>query len=264
MTQAQRDLTAGAEDNLRRAGIPAPPVARPFSGWLALGEPNGPIDLTRLFPEVEIRLESDSTEFARALAEVEPSLVVLIAPPAGVGDLQRVAAWLVPHRRSPAVLLSAHKAVAVRLHALELGLDDAIDMSSDPAELVGRLSIAGRRVPDSSRAPGNRIVVGPGVELDLRARAIRRDGRLLSLRPRELALLEFLALHPGQAFARGDLLKNVWPGIPGNERTVDVYVFWLRAKIERDPASPVHLLTVRGSGYLFEPPAAPGDGRSQR
>jgi two-component system OmpR family response regulator len=100
------------------------------------------------------------------------------------------------------------------------------------------------------------------VELDLRARAIRRDGHLLSLRPKELALLEFLALHPGRAFSREELLKNVWRGVPGNERMVDVYVFWLRTKIERDPANPMHLLTVRGSGYLFDPPATFEDGFS--
>jgi DNA-binding response OmpR family regulator len=50
--------------------------------------------------------------------------------------------------------------------------------------------------------PDDRIEIGEGVELDLRARAIRRDGRLTSLRPKEFALLEFLALHPGQAFTR--------------------------------------------------------------
>jgi DNA-binding response OmpR family regulator len=184
-------------------------------------------------------------------------MVVLIAPPAGLSDLQRVAAWLASHHRSSAVLLSAHQAVAVRLHALELGFADAVDLSSDPMEVVGRLSIAGRRLPGSEGRPGNRIPLAPGIELDLRARAIRRDGHLLSLRPKELALLEFLALHPGRAYSREELLENVWRDAPGHERMVDVYVFWLRAKIERDPSNPAHLLTVRGSGYLFDAPVSP-------
>ena len=76
----------------------------------------------------------------------------------------------------------------------------------------------------------------------------------MSLRPKELALLEFLAMHPGRAFNREELLRHVWGDTLGNERTVDVYVFWLRAKIERDAANPIHLVTVRGSGYLFDPP----------
>jgi DNA-binding response OmpR family regulator len=256
MTQAHSDVPPGAEAELRSRSLAFPPMAEPYGGWLALADPDGPMDLARLFPEAEVRVESTSVSFADALSAVEPNLIVLIAPPAGPGDLQHVAGWLATHRRSSAVLLSPHQAVAARLHALELGFDDAVDLSSDPMEVVGRLSIAGRREPGTGLAPGNRISVGAGVELDLRARAIRRDGHLMSLRPKELALLEFLALHPGRAFSREELLHNVWRGVTGNERMVDVYVFWLRTKIERDPANPVHLVTVRGSGYLFDPPSA--------
>jgi DNA-binding response OmpR family regulator len=135
-----------------------------------------------------------------------------------------------------------------------LGFEDAVDLSSDPMEVVGRLSIAGRRGPVGGHLADDRIVLGEGVELDRRARAIRRDGRLMSLRPKELALLEYLAMHPGRAFTREELLRHVWHDAVGNERMVDVYVFWLRAKVERDAANPIHLLTVRGSGYLFDPP----------
>jgi len=228
--------------------------SEPFSGWLALADPSGPVDLQRLFPELEVWVEPSSAAFSDALAAAQPIMVVLIAPPAGPGDLERVAMWLGTHRDTCAVLLSPHQAVAVRLHALELGFDDAVDLSADPMEVVGRLSIAGRRGPVNGNFPEDRIPVGEGVELDRRVRAIRRDGRLASLRPRELALLEFLAMHPGRAFSREELIKYVWHGVGANERVVDVYVYWLRAKIELDPASPTHLLTVRGGGYLFDPP----------
>ena len=247
----------GADDSGGPAG--GPQWLRPFDGWLVLADPDGPMDLQRLFPGVEVRVEPTSSEFAAALALSEPSLVVLIAPPADPGDLQRVAGWLEANPGSCAVLMSSHQAVAVRLHALELGFEDAVDLSSDPMEVVGRLSIAGRRSPSGGHTPDDRIAVGDGVELDRRARAIRRDGRLMSLRPKELALLEYFAMHPGRAFSREELLRHVWHDTAGNGRMVDVYVFWLRAKIERDAANPVHLVTVRGSGYLFDPPrpAAP-------
>jgi DNA-binding response OmpR family regulator len=254
MTQAQDDVRSGAGTGLRPGEIAFTASADPGTGWLALADPDGPIDLPRLFPEVDVRVESSSTTFSDALSASEPALVVLIAPPAGPADLQRVAGWLAGHRGSCAVLLSPHLAVAARLHALELGFDDAVDTSSDPMEVVGRLSIAGRRGPGSGHFSDDRIPVGDGVELDRRARAIRRDGRLFSLRPKELALLEFLAMHPGRAFTREELLKHVWHDRAGNERMVDVYVFWLRSKIERDHANPTHLVTVRGSGYLFDPP----------
>jgi DNA-binding response OmpR family regulator len=61
-------------------------------------------------------------------------------------------------------------------------------------------------------------------------------------------------MHPGRAFSREELIRHVWHGVGANERLVDVYVYWLRAKIELDPANPAHLVTVRGSGYLFDPP----------
>jgi DNA-binding response OmpR family regulator len=223
---------------------------------LVLADSDGPIDLRRLFPEIEVRLETTSAGFSQTLSNSEPSLVVLITPPAEPGDLQRVSIWLAAHAGSCAVLMSPHQAVAMRLHALELGFDDAVDLSSDPMEVIGRLSIAGRRGPAITHAADDRIAVGEGVELDRRARAIRRNGRLISLRPKELALLEFLALHPGRAFTREELLRQVWHEAMGNERMVDVYVFWLRSKIERDAANPNHLVTVRGSGYLFDPPRA--------
>jgi DNA-binding response OmpR family regulator len=253
MTQAHDDSSASRAGD-PRIGFPVSAPPRPFEGWLALADPDGPIDLKRLFPEVEIQVEPTSLGFSEALGATEPSLLVLMAPPAGPGDLQRAAAWLVNNPGASAVMLSAHQYVALRLHALELGFDDAIDLSSDPMEVVGRLSIAGRRGPIGGGLTGDRIPVGDGVELDRRARAVRRDGRLTSLRPKELALLEFLAMHPGRAFTREELLRHVWHDVAANERMVDVYVFWLRAKIEKDAANPVHLVTVRGSGYLFDPP----------
>ena len=252
MTQV-RDEGPAAGRRIATIAVSAPEPAP--SEWLALADPSGPIDLVRYFPGVEIRVESTSSAFSEALSAAEPSLVVLIAPPAGPGDLQRVAGWRALHHRSRAVLLSPHQAVAARLHALELGFDDALDLSSDPMEVVGRLSIAGRRGTVPTYGSDGRILVGDGVELDRRAHAVRRGGKLLPLRPKEMALLEFLAVNPGRAFTRTELLESLWHDLTTHPRVVDVYVFWLRSKIERDPASPVHLLTVRGSGYMFDPPS---------
>ncbi len=257
MTQAHEDVPPGADavDGADpKIGMPPAALRESFRGWLVLANPDGPIDIERIFPEIEVRVELTSAGLAEALALSQPSLLVLMTPPAGPGDLQHVASWLGDNPESSAVLVSPHQAVALRLHALELGFDDAIDLSADPMEVIGRLSIAGRGGPVGGQPSDDRIAIDDGVELDRRARAIRRDGRLMSLRPKELALLEFLTMHPGRAFSREELMSRVWHEAAGNERTVDVYVFWLRSKIERDAANPVHLLTVRGSGYLFDPP----------
>ena len=254
MTQAHDDVPYVGNAGESRPVLPVAGPQRPLEGWLALADPDGPIDLLRLFPDVDISVEPTSAGFSEALSVSEPSLLVLIAPPAGPGDLQRAAGWLTNNPGASAVMLSAHQHVALRLHALELGFSDAVDLSSDPMEVVGRLSIAGRRSPVNANLAGDRIAVGEGVELDRSARSVRRGGRLTPLRPKELALIEFLAMHPGRAFTREELLRHVWHDTSGNERMVDVYVFWLRSKIERDAANPLHLLTVRGSGYLFDPP----------
>jgi DNA-binding response OmpR family regulator len=95
--------------------------------------------------------------------------------------------------------------------------------------------------------------VGDGAELDLTARALRRHGRLVRLRPMEFRLLEELARNPGRPVTREWLLRRVWGSheLDGS-RTVDVHIRWLRAKVERDPENPEHLLTVRGVGYQLE------------
>jgi len=255
MAQVRNDVPVAAPGPVR--GGPLASTDTIPAGWLALADPGGPMDLAQLFPDLDIRVERGSGTFSEALSSAEPSLVVLIAPPAGPGDLQRVAGWRATHHRSRAVLLSPHQAVAARLHALEPGFDDAIDLSSDPMEVVGRLSIAGRRGNETERVPDGRIAIGSGVELDHRAHAIRRHGKLLPLHPQELALLDFLVSNPGRAFSRAEFVRSVWHDVATHPRVVDVYVFWLRSKIELDPANPVHLLTVRGSGYLFDPPVFP-------
>jgi DNA-binding response OmpR family regulator len=76
---------------------------------------------------------------------------------------------------------------------------------------------------------------------------------VIHLRPREYALLALLASHPGRAYSRRELLDRAWGrNHPGGEGTVDVHVRWLRSKIEPKPDQPVHLVTVRGTGYRLD------------
>ena len=75
----------------------------------------------------------------------------------------------------------------------------------------------------------------------------------LNLTPKEFDLLTFLARNKGIVFSREQLLEKVWGyDYPGDTRTVDVHVRWLREKIEADPKKPAHLITVRGVGYKLE------------
>jgi DNA-binding response OmpR family regulator len=90
-------------------------------------------------------------------------------------------------------------------------------------------------------------------------RTVYRNGLELALRPMEFSLLEYFIGHPEEVHSREELLQAVWHYQPGvSSRTVDVHVFELRRKLERDPERPVHFLTVRKVGYRFRPDV--GDG----
>lgn len=79
-----------------------------------------------------------------------------------------------------------------------------------------------------------------------------RKGRRLDLAAKELELLRLLVNHRGQVLTRERILKHVWKEQPHiTSRTVDVHIAWLRQKLEDDPQSPQHLLTIRGEGYSF-------------
>jgi two-component system, OmpR family, response regulator RegX3 len=61
---------------------------------------------------------------------------------------------------------------------------------------------------------------------------------------------------PGQVFTRAELIAGVWgAGYVGGDRTVDVHIRWIRAKLEENPSRPVHVITVRGTGYRLDPPS---------
>src|SRR5262245_2876943 len=133
------------------------------------------------------------------------------------------------------------------------GIDEQLDPSLPDDELVGRIVI--HLAHARSSAP-RRLPVADDTVLDLDARALRRRGRLIHLRPLESRLLEELARSPGRPLSRDLLMERAWPTVPPQgSRTVDVHVRWLRQKLEPDPRRPVHLLTVRGLGYRLEPDA---------
>ncbi|HLE23878.1 MAG TPA: winged helix-turn-helix domain-containing protein, partial [Anaerolineales bacterium] len=91
------------------------------------------------------------------------------------------------------------------------------------------------------------------LRLDLSARRVFLAEREVSLAPREFDLLAALMRDQGAVLSRDLLLARVWgDDYPGDPRTVDVHVRWLRQKLEADPSEPQRITTVRGVGYRFE------------
>ncbi len=220
--------------------------------WIGLAEHDSVVERAASeVGETPFAVTADGDRFRRLLIDARPRIAVLSVPPACPADLER--ALDQRHRRSTLRLIhvSSDDDIEARLEALELGFDDAVPRSIDPVELIARLRLQDAR---TRRKPDTVLAVADGIELDLVAHEVRRDGALIHLRPKEFQLLAMLAAHPGRAYTRRQLLDRVWGhDHDGDPRTVDVHVRWLRSKLEPRPEAPIHLVTVRGVGYRLDP-----------
>jgi DNA-binding response OmpR family regulator len=236
---------------------PAPATRLAETGrtaWLVLASGGTAAALPAAAKAVVVRVTADPNRFRDILLTERPRIVVVCQPPASEDDLDLVASERRHRSRLRAMHLAPPGAVAERIAALARGFDDALTTATTSGELAARLAWLETR-PRDRPAPGASLQVAPGMELDLVAHEVRRDGLAVHLRPKEFGLLALMASHPGRAYTRHELLERVWgKGHESGVRTVDVHVRWLRKKIEADPERPVHLVTVRGVGYRLDPP----------
>ena len=150
----------------------------------------------------------------------------------------------------PIILLTARGTETDKIIGLETGADDYIVKPFSLGEFLARVRAALRR--GRSDAPPVELRAGDLV-LDLVARRASAAGKQLQLAPREFELLATLMRNKGAVLTRELLLARVWgDDYPGDNRTVDVHIRWLRQKIEGDPSDPKRIVTVRGVGYRFE------------
>lgn len=185
----------------------------------------------------------DGLEKARSL---RPDLLILDLMLPGLDGIE-VCRRLRTSSNVPILMLTARADEVDKVVGLEVGADDYLTKPFGMRELVARVRALLRRAPEPA---GDEPLAVGSLTLDPRGRTVRRNGQQVELKPREFELLRFLASHPGQAFTRDQLIERVWGhDFPGDERTVDVHVRWLREKLEADPSRPAHLLTVRGVGY---------------
>jgi two-component system, OmpR family, KDP operon response regulator KdpE len=186
---------------------------------------------------------------ARALLEHDgPELLILdLGLPDGDG------ATLVREvRRSsalPILVVSARHLEAQKVALLDAGADDYLSKPFGIAELLARMRVALRH-RGTTLEPAVTLHQLADLRIDLAARRVERDGLPLHLTPTEFALLARLTRSVGKVVTHRQLLADVW-GAEYTEHThyLRLYMGQLRAKIERDPAEPRHLLTETGVGY---------------
>ncbi|MDD2574233.1 MAG: response regulator transcription factor [Bacillota bacterium] len=160
-------------------------------------------------------------------------------------------------RMIPIIMLTAKGDEADRVLGLEMGADDYVSKPFSPRELVARIKAVLRRTQMGDVA-GNWKIKYPGLEIQADTRRLLVDGEEKEVTPKEFDLLYHLAQHPRRVFTRDELLTTVWGyDYFGDQRTVDVHIRRLRAKLS--PLPHEYLSTVWGVGYQFTPPVKEGD-----
>ena len=149
---------------------------------------------------------------------------------------------------TPVVMLSARGQEHDKTLGLDLGADDYVVKPFGLAELLSRIKAVLRR---RQREP--ELLRFSDVGVDLVARTVTRGGIPVELTAQEFKLLAHLVAHPGRTYSRDELLAGAWGfDYEGTARTVDNFVRQLRLKLEADPETPRHFVTVRGLGYRFD------------
>ncbi|MDE2127196.1 MAG: response regulator transcription factor [Armatimonadetes bacterium] len=154
------------------------------------------------------------------------------------------------HVATPILLITARDALADKVQGLDSGADDYIVKPFQLEEMLARLRALLRR----SGAGAQSVRVGDLV-LDPASRKVTRGSRTVSLSGTEYTLLEYLMRNAGRVLTRAMILEHVWEyDFGGNDNVLDVYISYLRSKLDRGQAEPL-IHTVRGVGYRMDPHA---------
>ncbi|TBL81039.1 response regulator transcription factor [Paenibacillus thalictri] len=195
----------------------------------------------------DCRICRDGKQAAASFDADPPSLVVLDVLLPGMNGwevLQHI------RRKSacPVIMLTARGEVGDRIMGLNEGADDYMSKPFEPDEVVARIHAVLRR-PTHSIVGSDQVTFG-SFRIDFKSRSVFLNGANLSITPRDLSLLMFLAEHPNQIFSREQLIEKVW-GIDyeGSDRAVDLAIKRLRKLLLHWPPEEGELRTLRGTGY---------------
>jgi DNA-binding response OmpR family regulator len=152
----------------------------------------------------------------------------------------------------PIIMLTARGDEGDKVLGLELGADDYITKPFSIREFMSRVRALLRRAQLSSAGARVEVIEVDDLSIDTSRRTVEARGEPVQLTYLEFELLRLLASSPGRVFTRKQLLDELWGGSDFRDpRTIDVHVRHLREKVERDPAEPELIFTVRGAGYRF-------------
>lgn len=215
-------------------------------------------DEMRLVSVVEAYLEqegykvvkaSNGREALFAARQEKPDLIILdiMMPEMDGYEFMRLHR---KERETPIILLTAKVEDDDKVIGLELGADDYLTKPFRPRELIARVRAVLRRTGIAE--PKAQVLREGNITLDRESHFVKVGEDFVDLTPSEFDLLAALLSSPGRAYSRLDLLDRLQgTAFEGYERTIDVHVKNLRAKIEQDPKNPHYIETVYGVGYRF-------------
>lgn len=154
------------------------------------------------------------------------------------------------------IMLTAKTQEMDKVSGLMIGADDYVTKPFSPSELVARVDALYRRIAIAEMREENNFkeeIKSGEFLLNLRNRALSKSGRVIDLTQVEFQIMEYFFSNPGKALSRTDILTHVWgEAYYGEEKIVDVNIRRLRMKIEDQPSTPRHIVTVWGLGYKWE------------
>ncbi len=189
----------------------------------------------------------DGNRALESVAASEPDLVLLD------GNLPVMDGWVVlealrKFSRVPVIMVTVRDATRDKLAGLGLGADDYITKPFDLRELEARIQAVMRRYQAQAASAG--VIRTGEVVVDDERKEVTVRGKPVRLSPREFEILRLLTSRPGKVFSSAEILAAAWPDREGaTVEDVKKYIHMLRGKIERDPAKPRIIVTVRGFGY---------------
>jgi two-component system, OmpR family, alkaline phosphatase synthesis response regulator PhoP len=203
----------------------------------------------------EVMVEHQGSWAVAQARKFSPDLVITDLDIVEQGDFTLLRQLRSERENIPVLILAARVEESTRLRGFRLGLDDFLVHPFGVTELHRRIDalLARAATPVTPAAPGDSVVRFGDVEIHTGSHTVFRRGTPVALRLKEFELLMTLVARNGRVVSRMDLLREVWGYRTWvATRTVDTHVAELRRKLEEDPATPQHILTVRKVGYRLQ------------
>lgn len=202
---------------------------------------------------IEVHVVEDGADAMNAVARVDPALVILDQMLPNRDGLE-ICRELRPDFPGPIMFLTARSGWVDEVVGLELGADDYLGKPVEPRLLLARVRSLLRRFEAEPRQVVRKPRTRAALQISPKLREARLGDRLIELTDAEFDMLKYLMDHAGESLTRDKLSRDVCgQQYDGLDRTIDVRIGRLRAKLNDDPKRPRWIKSIRGVGYMFVP-----------